>query len=186
MGLFYNIKRAIVTWFSDIRVYKFGLILWGSSYYELKGWHVRKVLELIQPGDIFLRKYDHYLGSILIKGFWSHSAVYIGDNSVLHMLAGGITSEDILTFLRADHIMILRARDRVMATRICERAKKLAENYIEYDYDFNSKDTKKLYCTEFVDVCADNLISACTNRKILIPDDFLRCSALEKIWTDVG
>jgi hypothetical protein len=181
----YNIKRIFVSWFADIRFYKGGIILFGDSHYKIKGWHMRKVLETIQPGDIFLRKYDHYLGSVLIKGFWSHAAVYIGENSVLHMLADGITSEDILTFLRADHIMILRAKDKLMAARICDRAKVLAERYIEYDYDFNSTDTSKLYCTEFVDVCADGIIKACTKGDIILPDDFLKCSALEKIWTDV-
>jgi hypothetical protein len=183
--IFYNVKKAVVAWGADIRFYNGGLILWGSSYYNIKGSDMRKVLDTVKPGDIFLRKYDHYLGSVMIKGFWSHAAVFVGDNTVIHMLAHGITSEDILTFLRCDHIMILRAKDSHMASRICARAKELASREIEYDYDFDSTDTGKLYCTEFVDVCADGVIRACTKGDIILPDDFLKCSSLEKIWTDV-
>jgi hypothetical protein len=180
-----TVKKFIISWFADIRFYNLGLILWGDSHYKIKGWHMRKVLDIVQPGDIFLRKYDNYLGSVLIKGFWSHAAIYTGNDTVVHMMGGGITSEDILTFLRADHIMILRSKDRYMASRIAERANILAERQIEYDYDFDLKDTSSFYCTEFVDVCADGVVSACINGKFIIPDHFLQCNAFEKIWTDV-
>jgi hypothetical protein len=189
MGLkdtFYNVKKSLVSWGADIRFYKGGIIIAGDSHYQIKGNDMRKVINTVIPGDIFLRKYDHYLGSVLIKGFWSHAAIYIGDDTVVHMMAPGIISEDILTFLRCDHIMILRVKDLNMASRICERAKMLASREIEYDYDFDSTDTRRLYCTEFVDVCADGIVSACVGKgKIILPDDFLKCSALEKIWTDV-
>jgi hypothetical protein len=181
-----KIRNFLVSWFADIRFYNFGLILWGVSSYKIKGPQMRQILDCIQPGDVLLRKYDHYLGSVLISGFWSHAAVYIGDNKIVHMLGEGIITEDILTFMRCDHIMILRHKDRYLATRIVDRAKDFSNKKIEYDYDFNLKDSKAMYCTEFVDVCADGIIHASLkNTKYILPDDFLKCPSFNKIWTDV-
>jgi hypothetical protein len=181
-----KIKNATISWFSDIRFYNLGLIIWGDSTYKIKGVQMRKILDLLQPGDILLRKYDHYLGSVLIKGFWSHAAVYIGDNKVVHMLGDGITTEDILTFLRADHIFILRHKDKYMSGRICARAKDYSDDKIQYDYEFDLNDNTQMYCTEFVDVCADGIVKACVKKgSYLLPDDFLRCKSLERIWSDL-
>ena len=180
-----NIRNFLVSWFADIRFYNLGLILWGSSTYKIKGPHMRQILDLLQPGDILLRKYDHYLGSVLIKGFWSHAAVYVGNNEVIHMLGGGITTEDILTFLRTDHIMILRHEDENEALLIASRAYGFSNDKIKYDYDFDLKDNSQMYCTEFVDVCSNKEISKCTKGGFLLPDDFLKCQKLIKIWSDV-
>jgi hypothetical protein len=181
-----NVKKFVISWFVDIRFYNFGLILWGDSAYRIKGPQIRQVLNLLQPGDILLRKYDHYLGSVLIKGFWSHAAVYTGNNEVVHMLNNGIVTEDILTFICTDHIMILRHKDKYMAGRICSRAKDFSDDKIEYDYDLDTNNNSRMYCTEFVDICADGVIKACVKKDSLIfPDDLLKCSSLEKIWSDL-
>jgi hypothetical protein len=182
---FYNVKKALVSWGADIRFYKGGIILFGSSYYELKGHHIRMILTLIEPGDILLRKYDHYLGSKLIPGFWSHASIYSGDDVVIHMLGHGITVEDILTFVRADHMLILRHDNKDMALKAAARAIELSHRQIEYDYDFDEKDTSKLYCTEFVNVCYDNIVDPYVKGSDIMPDDFLKVPELKKIWTDV-
>lgn len=188
MGLkdtWYNIKKDIVSWAADIRIYKGGIIIAGSSYYKLKGHHVRSIITLVEPGDILLRKYDHYLGSILIPGFWSHAAIYAGDDVVIHMLGHGITVEDILTFTRADHMMILRHENKDMAAKAAARAIELSHRQIEYDYDFDEKDTSKLYCTEFANVCYDRIVDPFTGDKDIMPDDFLKVPELKKIWSDL-
>jgi len=183
----YKVKKALVSWGADIRLYKGGIILFGSSYYELKGHHIRMILTLVEPGDILLRKYDHYLGSKLIPGFWSHASIYAGDDVVIHMLGHGITVEDILTFVRADHMLILRHVDRDKALKAAARAIELSRRPIpiEYDYDFDEVDTSKLYCTEFANVCYDNIVDPYIKGKNIMPDDFLRVPELKKIWSDL-
>jgi hypothetical protein len=183
----YNIKRALVSWGADIRFYKGGIILFGSSYYKLKGYHIRSILTLVEPGDILLRKYDHYLGSRLIPGFWSHASIYVGDEVVVHMLGHGITVEDILTFTRADHMLILRHENRDVALKAVARAIELSRrpHPIEYDYNFDETDISKFYCTEFVNVCYDNIVNSYMKGKDIMPDDFLRVPQLKKIWSDL-
>jgi len=87
--MWYNFKKWFLRWFSDIRLYKGGIIFFGDSHYDIKGKETREILDIIQPGDVFLRRYDHYLGSILIQGYWSHAGIYVGDNSVIHMIGKG-------------------------------------------------------------------------------------------------
>ena len=186
--MWYTIKAKVVSFFADIRFYNFGLILWGDSHYNLKGPHVREILDSLEPGDVLLRKYDHYLGSRLISGFWSHAAVYIGDNQVVHMLGDGITQEDILTFTRCDHMAILRCRDIPLISIAIEKANqqmtrnlpKPGERRVAYDYDFESGDDK-FYCTEFVSFCYGHPKFEKVG-KFILPDDFLY-SIFDKIWS---
>lgn len=180
--MFTKIKEQFIKWFADIRVYVGGFILFGSSAYEIKGQHMRDILSILKPGDILLRRYNHYLGSLAVPGYWSHVAIYVGDDKVIHMLGNGIAREDILTFMRCDDIMVLRCpeKDRVL-NAICA-----SYNYynlsIKYDYSFNFKDKSKMSCTELLhDVYAEPKITKRLSDKYICPDDFLN-SIFEVVW----
>jgi len=180
MSLFYKIKSKLLNFFSDIRIYPGGFVLFGSSSYHVNGIDMRGVLNNLQPGDVLLRRYSHYLGSVVIKGYFSHAAIYIGDNIVVHMLGDGITREDILTFLRCDDVAILRA-DQVSATYAKIKADELSTQGILYDYDFVSDDTK-LYCTELIDDIFDHPVGREKENRVIIPDDFLDCGLFKTVW----
>jgi len=183
MGTLYNIKASVMSWFSDIRIYRGGFVLFGPSSYQLKGNEMREILNIIEPGDILLRRYSHYIGSLLIPGYFSHAAVYVGDNSIIHMLGEGITKEDILVFLRCDDIAVLRAKDKMLAETIITNAKLYLDKRIKYDYNFDTKSSKKFYCTEFVDKCANNIVqNSLKKHKTIMPDDFLNKIIFDIIW----
>lgn len=168
----YTIKASIVNFIADIRLYKGGIILYGDSHYDIKGPTARKIIDALEPGDVLLRTYKHYLGSILTKGYWSHAAIYVGNNNVIHMLGDGITTEDILTFTRCDDIAILRSKDLELISIAIEKANSYMAEDIEYDYDFDKK-ADKFYCTEFIWQCYSCPIIEDVGRFIL-PDDFLK------------
>jgi hypothetical protein len=184
MGFIYNTKKAVLSWFSDIRIYRGGIILFGDSHYDIKGKHTREVIDAVKAGDILVRRYDHYLGSILIPGYWSHGAIYTGDNNVIHMLGDGITKEDILTFLRCDDVALLRHKDDSVAIKASEIAKKSFIDGYSYDYDFDIKDNKAFYCTEFVDYCYEYIFrdSLSSASDILMPDDLLGNDDIKIVW----
>jgi len=165
-----NTKKAIISFFSDIRIYRGGIILFGDSSYQVKGTDMRSVLNMIKPGDIILRRYDHYLGTLFIPGYFSHSAMYLGDNIIIHMLGEGINKEDILTFIRCDAICILRCQDAVLINNAIIESERLWNNRIQYDYNFDFKSDDYMTCTEFINHCFGGLFK---NKKIIIPDDFL-------------
>ena len=168
-----ELKKAVISWFADIRLYAGGVILFGDSHYEFKGDHMREALSLLQPGDVLLRNYKHYLGSIITPGYWSHAAIYLGDVVVAHMLGDGITEEDILVFMRCDDVAILRPRDGEAAAAAISKALVVLEEGMEYDFDFDSGN-RKFTCTEFVEHCYNNpVFNNRLNDNYVMPDDFI-------------
>jgi len=173
MNLFYKIKSKVLSFVSDIRFYPGGFILFGDSHYKIKGPDTRQILNELMPGDILLRRYSHYLGSVFIPGYFSHGAVYVGQNRVIHMLGEGICEEDILTFLRCDDIAILRCVDMYKTQKAIQAAEGYLKLKIDYDYDFDFDSSKRFSCTEFVDACYDYIAKDMLNKKMVMPDDFL-------------
>ena len=179
----YNIKSKAMSFFSDIRIYPGGIIFAGDSHYEFKGPDMRAVLNNIKRGDVLLRRYSHYLGSVLVKGHFSHAAIYVGDNNIIHMLGEGINKEDILTFMRCDDLCILRYSDFGVIDTAVNKAHGFYDQGIEYDYDFDTDSPSKFYCTEFVDNCFDYAIKKeKTDGPNLLPDDYLISPKFKLIW----
>lgn len=179
---FADLKKKIVSFVADIRIYNFGLILWGNSYYQIKGHHQREILGTLEDGDVLLRRYNAYLGSIAIPGYWSHAAHYVGDNFVIHMLGKGIAREDILTFMRCDDVAILRHKDAEKIPKAIEETKTQFNKGTEYDYNFDAKRPDKLYCTELIDFAFGKLNYTREIKKYLLPDDMLAARELELLW----
>lgn len=188
-NILYKIKSKIVAWVADIRLYRWPMffIFAGESHYQIKGDDQRKILENLEPGDILLRRYDHYLGSIAIKGYWSHAALYVDKDRVIHMLGKGITNEDILSFMRCDNIMILRLKEKYkhIIPGAIDKAYKFQINGVDYDYSFDYTSPKRFYCTEFVDNCIGYKVKErFPNEKFILPDHFEQCTDLfDMIWT---
>lgn len=185
-NIIYKIKEAVVRFFGDVRIYPGGFVLFGNSSYKIKGPDMREILNLLEPGDALLRRYDSFLGSRLIPGYWSHIGLYVGDNTMIHMLHDGILAEDILTFLRCDHIAVLKpvAQDKVSLDLVLDRAYKYLAVHTEYDFafDFDLKDDDKMSCTEFLRNCyGDPKFYKRETSKYILPDDFLH-SIFKVAW----
>ena len=120
----------------------------------MDGPHIRKVLDIIQPGDVILRGYDNYLDSKFIddKYKYSHGAIYIGDNKIIHAIAEGVSEIDILEFMQCDRICIFRPQKYQKSA--INKAKKFLEDNIPYDFLFR-KGSNCLYCFELVAECYD-------------------------------
>jgi hypothetical protein len=176
-----RIQDKLLAWFADIRIYWGGIILFGDSHYKIKGPHTREIMEVLKPGDVLLRRYDHYLGSLLLKGYWSHAAIYVGDNQVIHMLGEGITKEDILTFCRTDDVCILRCADSDRVQKAIDEANRQFSMGTKYDYDF-SMSTKKLYCSELVHHVYGGFSYAKRIGRFVYPEDIRYAHDLIQVW----
>ena len=172
MGFFYKVKSKVLKFCSDIRLYPLGIVLYGQTGYKVKGPETRQIIDTIEPGDVLITRYDHYLGYIFNAiGFWGHAGIYVGDDKVVHMLGNGIQKEDILTFCRKDHIGVLRCRDKEKAKSAVTKALIKYEENVQYDYDF-SHFNQTLFCSELVwDVYdEDELIEF---KKWVLPNDLI-------------
>jgi len=142
----------------DIYLFKFPM--WFSykpSHHKVKGYQVRKIIDIINPGDILLRRYDGYLSTLFTPGFWAHAALCVGDNNIIHAIGEGVIEEDILDFCRCDSICLLRPKVEFnIKNEAINNAVKLKTNHTQYDYKFQSNNGT-VYCTELVDTCYGNI-----------------------------
>ena len=179
--LIYSIKSKIIYFFAHIRLYWLGFILFGDPSHKIKGPHMRAILNVLQPGDVLLRRFSNTLGSMLTPGYFSHAAFYAGDNKVIHMLGEGIVEEDILTFMCCDDVAVLRPPVGLI-DQATQRAKMYLNFDIEYDYYFDTVSKSRFYCTEFVDNLFDYPVkSIIKENNAILPDDFLDAADFFKV-----
>jgi hypothetical protein len=186
MNLPEKIYNSFLTFFGDIKVFKFPMfIIYDPGSYLVKGEDIRKVINTIQPGDIFVRGYINYLDGYFIPGTFSHAALYLGEvteadrnkvregaddrfrtgeQMVIHAMAEGVFMEDVINFCRCDYMLILRRNpsvesDESKKIRFEDVLTKALQNLgKEYDFKFDFSDFTKLSCTELVYVCYQQLM----------------------------
>jgi hypothetical protein len=149
---------------------------------------------------------------------FAHNADYFetGEQMVVHAMAKGVHTEDILTFTRCDYLTVLRlpahssAFDRKAAI---DQARMAALSKIGQQYDFDCSDTTRFHrfsCSELVYYCYRNIRSALAleprlhalyplgalnrrfavlQRTTLTPDDYAELAEsghLRKMWEDAA
>ncbi len=151
----YELKAKFLTRFGSIKVFRFPMfIVYDPSYFDMSGKKIRDVLEILEPGDIILRGYRHYLDGFFIPGDYSHGAIYVGDNTIVHAVAAGVSEIDVVDFCMCDRIAILRP-SKLQASAI-KCAKKFVKDNVPYDFGF-SRDASALYCFELCAECYKKL-----------------------------
>ena len=144
----YKYWVKFLTILGDIIIYikdGFGILYLAKEYeYDIHGQDIRDIIKIIKPGDIVLRKYNHYLDSIFIPGEYSHSGIYIGKNKIVHAIAEGVQEIDVIDFFQCDKACVLRPKKGIK--KALQRVKKwIGKNY---DFKFNSSDSSAFYCHE--------------------------------------
>lgn len=149
--MFRKIKSWFLTIFGDIKYYKYPMfIVYCPTTYKVKGEHYLELVDKILPGDLILRGYDDYLDGVFIPGNYSHSGIYVGNNTVIHAVAEGVSEINLIDFMRTDRIMVLRPREG--ATEAIERADFILSESAEYDFDFLDNN-ERYYCHELSANC---------------------------------
>lgn len=154
----YKLWSKFLTMFGDLKIFRWPLwLVYDPDDFQIYGDNLLKIMEIIQPGDILLRGYRHYLdGKFIgifgisthnteIGGDWSHGAIYVGDNTVIHAVAEGVSSINLLDFCKCDRIAIFRPKKhKKLAIAI---AKRFLKDKVPYDFGFNFG-ASSLYCFE--------------------------------------
>ena len=150
IGILYKLWSVFLIWFSKIKVLKFGMLpILASDQdpYVVTGHDILQIMELIEPGDVLLRGYDKYLDGKFIpdEHGYSHGAIYVGKNEVVHAASPFVHSISIIDFCQCDRVMVLRPMYG------SEDAVKKAMSLLGKPYDFNYESTdERLYCFELV------------------------------------
>lgn len=156
--LLYKIWSKFLTILGDIKWYKYPFwLLYDKDEFLVYGKDILKIIEVIQPGDIILRGYRHYVDGFFIKlfgidtsdsvigGDWSHGAIYAGDNKVIHAVAEGVSEVDLIDFCKCDRIAIFRPKK--YQKQALSIAKSFLKDKIPYDFGFQHG-SSSLYCFE--------------------------------------
>ncbi len=193
MKLLYNIQKYVFRFIGDIKWAGIKHPFWftiNATGYNLKGEHYRKVSKIIQPGDIVIRRFEGYIDKWFIPGFWNHAGIYIGDDGdkpeqVIHAVSEGVIQEDLLNFMRTDHMLILRHPPGEKGSKI-NKAIKSAKSIVgkPYDFGFDFKDTNRFSCTELVAHCYPNVVKGKKKlgKLVIVADDFNNSDKLTTVW----
>lgn len=154
--------------------------------FRLKGRHYRDLEQLIQPGDILIRRFEGYIDKWLIPGWWNHAGIYIGeidgkDHKVVHAISDGVIVDDLIDFMRTDHMIVLRAMDGKQEEALMRAKSAIGK---KYDFAFNFKETLRFSCTELISYCYPWVINGKRRfgRITIVADDIVKTPSLEVIW----
>ena len=98
---FYGLWAKFLTQFGNIRISKYPPFMYYDTVdYKVKGDRILEIMEILKPGDIILRGYDSYLDGKFIDDplKYSHGAIYIGNNTIIHAVAEGVSEIDVIDF----------------------------------------------------------------------------------------
>jgi hypothetical protein len=193
MGMLYNLQKALFGFIGDIKWSGLTHPFWftiNATGYKLKGEHYRKLITRLQPGDIFIRRFEGYIDKWFIPGFWNHAGLYIGDDGdykeqVIHAVSEGVIQEDVLNFMRTDHMLVLRLATDKKGKSAAEAVKK-AKSIVgcPYDFGFDFKDTNRFSCTELVAHCYPGIVLGKKKfgKEVIVADDFFNSDKLSTVW----
>jgi len=179
----YNLAKLVIKFFGNVQFfpYPFFCLLFGDTHYKVKGDEEREVLKKLQKGDILLTRFDRYVTSWFIPGYYTHVVLYIGDQQVIHAITKGVVHEDILSVLRCDHVCVLRPKN------VSSEEIDVAVNYAkglegrQYDFIFDSVDDENLYCSELVRNSYIGLFDSLGINGAIAPDEYAQNEHLEII-----
>lgn len=185
----YKIQKVIFRFIGDIKWHGLLHPFWftiNAKTFHLKGSHYRKVEQLIQPGDIIIRRFEGYLDKFLIPGWFNHAGIYVGDidgkpRRVVHAVSEGVVVGDLIDFMRTDHMIVLRAQEGLQDEAINRARVAIGQ---EYDFAFDFKNTLRFSCTELIDHCYPGRIigKKRLGRKTIVADDIVNTSSFDVIW----
>ena len=179
-----TLQEKILRFWGTVQIYPYPFFLiFGNPHYRIRGPEMRHILNIVQRGDILLRRYSHYLSSLSVPGWWSHGAVVKNKTTVVHATGEkGVHEEDILTFLRTDYISVLRycGNNKAAVNRAVRTAEKALGT--EYDFAFDSSEAEKFYCFELIAHCYDKVFEFSQSRGPVLARDIIDNADFETMF----
>jgi len=189
-SILYQIKRLLFTFIGDIKWSGILRPMWftiNAPTFRLKGKHYRSLENIIHHGDILIRRFEGYVDKWFIPGWWNHAGIYVGtmDNKphkIIHAISDGIVVEDLIDFMRTDHMIVLRPKNPETILEAVRRAKSVVGH--QYDFSFDFCETVRFSCTELIDYCYPETIEKKKRlgRLTIVADDIVGTQAFSVVW----
>ena len=91
---FYKLWSSILCKFGDVKIFKYPFwMVYDPNMFKVTGDKVLEIMEILEKGDVILRGFDMYMDSNFVpsKRSYSHGAIYVGDNTIIHAVAQGVS-----------------------------------------------------------------------------------------------
>lgn len=100
---------------------------------------------------------------------------------MVHAISDGVVVDDLIDFMRTDHMIVLRTEDWRQRDAI-KRAKNAVGS--DYDFAFNFNETLRFSCTELISHCFPEVIKGKKRfgRHTVVADDIVNTKSLTTIW----
>jgi len=118
---------------------------------------VLDMLDIIEPGDIILRKYKYQSSSFILPGDYTHSGIVKDHSTMIHITGEGCDYIHPLDFMmHSDKFAILRPKYQNMSQiqDAIAQGDKFVADHVKYDFLFG-KDSTRLYCHELCAKCLE-------------------------------
>jgi hypothetical protein len=148
-----------LTILAAVRISKYPpFIYYDYNTFTITGNNIDAIKELLQPGDLILRGFDDFIGSILI-GRYSHIGLVIDSDLIIHAIEPVVTYCHLYDFCKCDRIIILRPKleSNKHLTDILITAHSLIGT--KYDFNFDFENSTSFSCTEFIAYCFKDYIN---------------------------
>lgn len=202
---FYKAWARFLTIVGDIKIFRWPFwMIYDPDDFQIGGKQVLEIMELLEPGDVILRGYNRYLDGKFIpdksgysssdstknigKGF-SHGALYAGDNKIIHAVAEGVSTIDVVEFTRCDRIAIFRPAKGQKAA--LKKARSMLKEQIPYDFGFR-RGVDAVYCFELCAECyskisvptyeVKKLFGLIKKSDVYIAQSFVECEDFKLIY----
>jgi len=105
---------------------------------------------LIQPGMVILSHKKFELTNWFIRGYWTHTAICIGDNHIIEAVSKGVVKKKLETFINTvDDFIVLKPK--FCDHSVMKEAVDFVETIVGYPYNFTFRSRKEsFYCSELV------------------------------------
>lgn len=133
----------------------------------------------MQPGDIILTRTYGEATTLLIPGYWKHTAIYIGEDEIVHANSHGVIYDYLADLLlHTDEFMVLRAKN--IPEDMGDSIAAYVQSFIGVEYDFGLEldDPTTMYCSELAyRAINDRVVDFLVPNKVwgietFSPDDF--------------
>ena len=118
--------------------------------YKCDGYPVERLRETIVPGMVILSHKDYELTNLFIRGYWTHAAMVISEDSVVEAVSKGVIKKSLIEFISTlDDFRIIMPRHCDQGEMI--KASEFVQKVVGYPYNFTFRSRKdSYYCSELI------------------------------------
>jgi hypothetical protein len=177
----YRFKKHVVLFFTGID--------YAERPHSLDANTVKKLNEVLKPGDVLLRRTEGTTSNWVIPGTWGHAAIYAGDGKIVDATTHDVREIDLKSFCdEGDAVIVVSPKNLTEQQRADSVSYAKQQIGKPYDFDLEFEDDSRFTCTELVESSLRAASGQGWGEKTMgqiTPKDFLN-DKFDFVWSSMG